>query len=150
MNEFKDAASFYAFRVIKAYKDKDPNHVTWANTYLALLGELVTYVKKWHTTGLAWNPKGGDASAAKASAPATPSAASSAGPPPPPAPTAAQLEALSSPKTSANPAANLMNELAKGTSGLRKVDKSEMTHKNPELRATSVVKADAIKSTGIS
>lgn len=29
------------------------------------------------------------------------------------------------------------------TKGLRKVDKSEMTHKNPELRASSVVPASA-------
>ena len=29
------------------------------------------------------------------------------------------------------------------TAGLRKVEKSEMTHKNPELRASSVVKAES-------
>ena len=72
------------------------------------------------------------------------SIAVSGGPQPPPAPTADQLEALSNAKESkpATPkAANLLGELSKGTSGLRKVDKSEMTHKNPELRATSVVPA---------
>jgi hypothetical protein len=39
-------------------------------------------------------------------------------------------------------------ELQKGggvTSGLKKVDKSQMTHKNAALRATSKVSADAIK-----
>lgn len=77
-----------------------------------------------------------------------PTPAASAGPPPPPAPTAAQLEALSGAKESkpaAPSTANLLGELSKGTSGLRKVDKSEMTHKNPELRATSVVPASAAK-----
>jgi len=34
-----------------------------------------------------------------------------------------------------------LNRGADVTKGLRKVDKSEMTHKNPELRAGSVVKA---------
>lgn len=63
-------------------------------------------------------------------------------PPPPPAPTAAQLESFSTPSKPAAPnPADLLGELSKGTSGLRKVDKSEMTHKNPELRAGSVVKA---------
>jgi adenylyl cyclase-associated protein len=66
------------------------------------------------------------------------------GGPPPPAPTAAQLEALSraqESKPAPASAANVLGELSKGTGGLRKVDKSEMTHKNPELRATSVVPA---------
>lgn len=41
----------------------------------------------------------------------------------------------------ARPAGGFLSELTKGTditSGLKKVDKSQMTHKNPELRATSV------------
>jgi adenylyl cyclase-associated protein len=68
----------------------------------------------------------------------------SGGPPPPAAPTAAQLEALpraQESKPAPASAANILGELSKGTGGLRKVDKSEMTHKNPELRATSVVPA---------
>lgn len=60
-------------------------------------------------------------------------------PPPPPQPTA-------SPSTSAKApgggAAAVFAELNQGeavTKGLRKVDKSEMTHKNPSLRAGSAV-----------
>jgi adenylyl cyclase-associated protein len=34
---------------------------------------------------------------------------------------------------------SLLNELGKGTFGLRKVDKSEMTHKNPALRQSGAV-----------
>ena len=34
-----------------------------------------------------------------------------------------------------------LNRGADVTKGLKKVDKSEMTHKNPELRASSVVPA---------
>jgi adenylyl cyclase-associated protein len=43
---------------------------------------------------------------------------------------------------------SVFNQLNRGsdvTSGLRKVDKSEMTHKNPNLRASSVVKAEEKK-----
>ncbi len=48
-------------RVIKDFKDTDASHVEWAKAWVALFGELSEYVKKNHTTGLAWNPKGGDA-----------------------------------------------------------------------------------------
>ncbi|KAJ3362895.1 F-actin-capping protein subunit alpha [Kappamyces sp. JEL0680] len=146
ITEMKDAAQFYANRVIKEWKDKDPCHAKWVAAFAAFLADLFAYVKKWHTTGLAWNPKGGDASAAASSTAAAPSAPSAAGaPPPPPAPSAAQLEALAAGKESKPATANFLGELSKGTSGLRKVDKSEMTHKNPELRATSVVPATQAK-----
>ncbi|KAJ3271248.1 F-actin-capping protein subunit alpha [Terramyces sp. JEL0728] len=140
IGEMKDAAQFYANRVIKDNKDKHPTHVEWVNSYLGVLVELQAYVKQWHTTGLAWNPKGGDAKSANIGGAAA--AQSGGAPPPPPAPTAAQLESFSTPSKPAAPnPADLLGELSRGTTGLRKVDKSEMTHKNPELRATSIVKA---------
>jgi adenylyl cyclase-associated protein len=128
INEMKDAAQFYANRVIKESKDKDPVNVKWVQSFSAFLVELFGYVKKWHTTGLAWNPRGGDA--LQASVKSAPSAQSA------PAPATD-----STPK----PVVDLLGGLAKGTSGLRKVEKSEMTHKNPELRATSVVPASSEK-----
>ncbi|KAL2914908.1 suppressor of rasval19 [Polyrhizophydium stewartii] len=145
IGELKDAAQFYANRVIKDFKEKGKHHVEWVQAYTGFLGELQAYVKQWHTTGLSWNPRGGDAkSVAAAGGPAP--AAGAAPPPPPPLPTAAQLEAFGGgPSGAAAPAGAgaLFSEISKGnvTAGLRKVDKSEMTHKNPELRATSVVKA---------
>ncbi|KAI9203669.1 adenylate cyclase associated N terminal-domain-containing protein [Polychytrium aggregatum] len=128
VGEMKDSAQFYANRVVKEYKDKDRAHVEWTRAYISILTDLQQYVKKWHTTGLAWNPKGGDAKSFNAAAP-------TATPPPTPA-----NAATPSPLRPAV-AANLFSELNKDglTTGLRKVDKSEMTHKNPELRATSVV-----------
>jgi adenylyl cyclase-associated protein len=59
----KESAQFYANRVIKEYKDKDKSHVDWTQSYTTLLTDLYGYVKSHHTTGLAWNPKGGDVSA---------------------------------------------------------------------------------------
>ncbi|KAJ3105212.1 F-actin-capping protein subunit alpha [Phlyctochytrium planicorne] len=122
VNEFKDAAQFYSNRVLKDNSDKK-EHVDFVKTFGVLLTELATYVKKNHTTGLTWNPRGGDPKSF------TPSAA--------PAASAA-------PASSSGPSASgLLSALNKDglTSALRKVDKSEMTHKNPELRATSVVPA---------
>jgi adenylyl cyclase-associated protein len=74
--EARDAAQFYANRVIKDFKDKlfisvslrgslhgltiycrDVKHVEWARSFMALLEELRKYVLEFHTTGLSWNPK---------------------------------------------------------------------------------------------
>jgi len=63
------------------------------------------------------------------------------GPPPPPPPPPPPVASASG-KAPAGGAAAVFAELNKGeavTQGLRKVDKSEMTHKNPSLRAGSVV-----------
>ncbi|KAJ3383820.1 hypothetical protein HDU84_003388 [Entophlyctis sp. JEL0112] len=128
VGEMKDSATFFANKVIREYKDKDQVHVEFARAFLVLLAELQIYVKKYHTTGVAWNPRGGDAKDLESSVSATPTATTAA-PAPKPAPAPA--------------AANLFSALNKEglTSGLRKVDKSEMTHKNPDLRASSVVSA---------
>ncbi|KAJ3047457.1 F-actin-capping protein subunit alpha [Rhizophlyctis rosea] len=135
VGEMKDSAQFYANRVIKEFKDKDASHVEWTKAYVGFYVELQAYVKKFHTTGLAWNPRGGDAKSFTGGSKA-PAAA--------PAPTPAAAPASAPAKPAA--AAGLFSELNRDglTSALKKVDKSEMTHKNPELRASSVVKgADA-------
>jgi len=38
-------------------KNREKMHVEWTDTYTQILNELKDYVKKYHTTGLAWNPK---------------------------------------------------------------------------------------------
>lgn len=125
--EMKDAASFYGNKVIKEWKEKDAVHAIFVNSFSTFLGDLQKYVKQFHTTGLAWNAKGGNAADVKSTS----------------APVAAANQ--DAPKPAA-PIVNPLGDLAKGTSGLRKVDKSEMTHKNPELRSTSVVKASDSKT----
>ncbi|TPX46488.1 hypothetical protein SeMB42_g03670 [Synchytrium endobioticum] len=128
VGEYKDSAQFWANKVIKEFKEKDKLYIDWANSFVTILGELQSYVKKYHTTGLAWNPKGGDAKSVAGSS--TPTAATPS----------------SGPLPSASASATLFSELNKEgsvTSGLRKVDKSEMTHKNPELRGSSIVPASA-------
>ncbi|KAK3836036.1 MAG: adenylate cyclase associated N terminal-domain-containing protein [Linnemannia elongata] len=155
--EMKDSAQFYANRVVKDWKEKDQNHVLWVRAYMDLLAELQNYVRKFHTTGLVWNPKGtpldGNSlkrtSATPAAAPAAaaapaPPAPSAGGPPPPPPPPPPMM--LDTPAPVKNTAENDMSavfaQLNQGeaiTAGLRKVDKSKMTHKNPELRASGMV-----------
>ncbi|KAF9050661.1 hypothetical protein BDZ89DRAFT_977529, partial [Hymenopellis radicata] len=142
INEIKDTVMFYGNRVMKESKDKDPKHAEWVKAYAALLEEMRKYVMEHHTTGLAWNPKGINVSEYKASGS---SSVAGAPPPPPPPPPPAPM-APPPPPAAAAPAAGgtaaVFAELNRGadvTKGLRKVDKSEMTHKNPSLRAGSTV-----------
>ena len=56
-----DAMWFNGQKVLMKCKGTDENGVEWAQTLKSLLTALAAYVKKNHTTGLAWNPRGGDA-----------------------------------------------------------------------------------------
>lgn len=126
------SAQFYTNRVLKDFKETNPDQVSWAKGWVALLEQLHDYVKNTHTTGPTWNPRGGDAKPGVASAAPAPAAAKPAAAAASSAPTAGK--------------AGLFDALSKGsdiTTGLKKVEKSQMTHKNPELRASSVVPAEA-------
>ena len=133
VGEMKDAAQFYVNRILKEFKDKDKSHVEWAQSFSAALLDLQAFVKKFHTTGLVWSPTGADPKTASISASVPPHTATAATP-------------TTTASTAQKPAGpGLFAELNKGgeiTSGLKKVDKSQMTHKNPALRASSVVKAE--------
>ncbi|EJD05958.1 uncharacterized protein FOMMEDRAFT_119381 [Fomitiporia mediterranea MF3/22] len=134
--QMKEAAEFYGNKVIKEFKEKEPKHVEWVRAWMALLEEQRKYVMEFHTTGLAWNPKGIPVNQFSGSAPP-----SGAPPPPPPPPI---ISSSSSTSSSGGGLGAVFADLNRGTDvtkGLRKVDKSEMTHKNPELRASSTVPA---------
>ena len=124
-SDMKDSAQFYANRVLKESKDSnDKKAGEWAGKFIALLGELIDYIKKYHTTGFCWSK---NASATQQAPAASTSTTAST-------PVSGKIAGI----------ANVFGELKKGegiTSGLKKVEKSLMTHKNPELRASSVVKA---------
>ncbi|EPQ31929.1 uncharacterized protein PFL1_00128 [Pseudozyma flocculosa PF-1] len=115
--EMKDSAQFYANRVIKDYKDTDKTQVEWCRSFIKLLEALRTYIMQNQTTGLVWNPQGSDPETAGSSAQA--------------APAAGGMDAVF----------GQLNQGESVTKGLRKVDPSQMTHKNPELRASSTVAA---------
>ena len=62
VKEMKDAGMFYTNRVLKDWKEKDSRHSTWVRSWVETLTALQNFVKKYHTTGLMWNPNGGEAS----------------------------------------------------------------------------------------
>lgn len=141
VEEMKNAGQFYFNRVIKEFKDTDKVHVEWARSFTASLDAMKAYVMQHHTTGLQWNPRGGDASTF--SAPSNTAAAGDVPPPPPPAPPAAPAAPPPPPAAAASGAVTaggmdaVFGQLNQGegiTSSLKKVDPSQMTHKNPALR----------------
>lgn len=165
--EFKDSAQFWSNRVMKDYREKDAKHVQWVKQFLSIFENLKAYVKEYHPTGPTWDNNGkplaktiaDDKKTAKnapktksaPSAPSAPNTTSSSGapPPPPPPPPASLYDSVPSQSTAVSSSeGGSMNavfaDLNKGeniTSGLKKVDKSEMTHKNPELRNKDALQA---------
>ncbi|KAI8874035.1 adenylate cyclase-associated CAP [Ramicandelaber brevisporus] len=186
VRDMKDAATYYAHRVIKEAKGSNETYVQWANSFIKLVDAVAVYVAKVFPNGLTWNDKDGldpqlfvdksfneilaigarlhsDPSAAPAapaapsapsvpSAPSAPPAAVPVAPPPPPPMSAEEFNKIANdaPKDSApkqSSATALFSEINKSgsniTSGLRHVERSQMTHKNPELRAGGVVAPSA-------
>ncbi|KDQ59424.1 hypothetical protein JAAARDRAFT_32984 [Jaapia argillacea MUCL 33604] len=146
VKDIMDSTQFYGDRVIKGYKEKDPKHVEWVRAYIAILKEMQEYIKQYHTTGLVWNAKGialdqyeANSTASSAAAPPPPP------PPPPPAPAPPPPPVASSTSGGGGPGLGaVFADLNRGedvTKGLKKVEKSQMTHKNPALRASGVVPA---------
>ena len=151
ISDMKDGAQFYTNRVIKEHKEGDKQHVEWSRAFMGMLDTLKSYVMQHHTTGLAWNPNGVDVTAYEAPAGTAPAAAPAAAgaPPPPPPPPPAGVPPAPAPPAAAGAAGAagaaagaggmeaVFNEINQGeeiTRSLRKVDASQMTHKNPSLR----------------
>lgn len=137
----------------------EQKHIDWVNSYYDLLGALESYVKKHHQTGVTWNAKGQDArevlDSLSASKPAPAGGAGAGAPPPPPPPPppgpppVLGLDGASTPKQGGGDIGDVFAEINRGsevTSGLRKVDRSQMTHKNPEIRGSSLVPARTASS----
>ena len=126
ISDMRDAAQFYANRVIKEFKETDKRHVEWTQLFNNFLKNLQEYVKKHHTTGLAWNADGASLSQmlnsdqdAKASAPAPPP------PPPPPSPPLITTKNQSDSSHNMNAVFAQINQGQDITAGLKKVEKGQ-------------------------
>ncbi|KAI0099927.1 adenylate cyclase associated N terminal-domain-containing protein [Nemania sp. FL0031] len=152
VEESLGSAQFFGNRVLSENKEKDPQQVEWIKSFYQIFRDLTEYVKQYFPNGIPWNPRGESAgqvaktiSTSGAAAPPPPPPAGGAPPPPPPPPPSfvlppADAQADAAPGPSAFGA--VFDEINRGgdvTKGLRKVDKSQMTHKNPSLRAGSTV-----------
>ncbi|KAE8148929.1 adenylate cyclase associated N terminal-domain-containing protein [Aspergillus avenaceus] len=163
VSEIVGGIEYYGNKVLKEYKEKDKTHVQYIQSYYQVFKALAAYLKKHYPKGLTWNEQSGiDAQEALRQVKGGSSSGSGAGgaPPPPPPPPVPTLNVPGGvpppppppppgvpPPPGAAPApagdmSAVFAQLNQGegiTSGLRKVDKSEMTHKNPSLRAGSTV-----------
>jgi len=143
VHEYKGNAEFYTNKLLREFKGKDQNQVDWCNHWSGFLGDLQNYVKKYHTTELAWNPRGGDAKSVAAQAggaapaAAAPAAAAAGAPPGPPPPGPPPVLAAAAPSKPGVDPSKLFAELNKGdaiTSGLKHVTKEQKT-KNQQINA---------------
>ena len=149
--------------------NRDKSHVEWIQAYYKIFRSLAEYVKEHFPTGLTWNTKDGvdaiEAMKEIQSGTATPKASMAAGgPPPPPPPPLPKFDDDGPPRPLPPPPASgaapqgggidaVFEQLNKGsavTAGLRRVDKSEMTHKNPSLRAGATVLQRSESQTSVS
>lgn len=151
LGTFNDSSRYWSDRIVKEYKDKDKIHVEWVNLLKKIFAGLSDYLDEFHSSGLAWNVKDGlpIAEAAKklkdaSSGPITASAPATGGlpPPPPPPPPPANFY---DEEPKAGGIGAVFSELNKGTDitkGLKKVDRSQQTHKNPSLRRSDSSSSD--------
>ena len=134
IKEMSDAAQFYANRVLKEFKEKDPVHAEWVKQWLKVLNELHAYVKQYHTTGLSWGvhlPR--DSGVANRNG----TGANSAPPPPTGSFSKMQIDG----GASGNGLMGSINSLGTGvTSHLKVVPDELKLHKNPQLREQPVEK----------
>lgn len=166
VGEMIGGAQMYGNRILKTHKEGDQAHVTFVRSYYTLLTALKEYIKKHYPTGVTWNSTGIDPAQAmreadevpttNGTAPPAPSAGGPAPPPPPPLPKFDNVPppppppgGAPVPAKSGSDMGAVFDQLNRGesvTSGLKKVDKSQMTHKNPTLRASSAVPGDISRS----
>lgn len=149
VKEMRDAAQFYTNKVLVGWKDRDRLHVDWTKAWIDFLTQLQGYIKDYHTTGLTWNIRGADvaSTATNGSGSAPPPPPRAGGPPPPPPPPSADY--LSAEQAADDARLQLMKDLSMGTDitgRLKKVTADQQTHKNPALKASSVVPASAART----
>lgn len=143
LNDMTPSAEFHFNRVMRDFKDKADLkwQWEWAKDFVAFLREFVAYVKKHHTTGLAFRGQGNFKDVLKLDG-AAPAAAAAA--PKPAAAAAPAPAAAAAPKKEANTGA-LFSELNRGTGitgGLKHVSAEMKTKNRPASERTCVVPGD--------
>jgi adenylyl cyclase-associated protein len=137
IESFIGGSDYWANNIRREFRTTNPDQIAFCDTFKALILELMTYVKEFHTTGVAWNPRGTDAS--------TYSAVDSQAAVPPPAAAAVADTKAGSAKPA--PTADLFAALNKDgavTSGLKKVTKDQQTWR-AEYKADAASPAPAAK-----
>lgn len=141
VESYLDGTLFWSNKVRVANKrkgDAGANFVVWCDALRDMLKELVKYVKAEHTTGVTFNPRGGENYGAAAAPAAAPAAAA-------PKKTVVKPSGGGGGMSDIFAGIKSIDQSSGKTAGLKKVLKSEMTHKNAALRKTGGVAKKPIK-----
>ncbi|KAG2415273.1 hypothetical protein HFD88_006464 [Aspergillus terreus] len=162
VTEIVGGIEYYGNKVLKEYKEKDRTHVQYIQSYYQIFKALAAYLKKHYPKGLTWNEtstidaqealeqikneSGSGAGSGNTAPPPPPpppvptlNVPGVGVPPPPPPPPGVPPPPAAAPAPDMSAVFEQLNQGDTITSNLRKVDKSQMTHKNPSLRAGSTV-----------
>ncbi|TDH72682.1 hypothetical protein CCR75_002757 [Bremia lactucae] len=60
IESYVGGSDFWGNKIRVQHKATNPDQIAFVTSFKNLLTELMVYVKAHHTTGVAWNPKGGD------------------------------------------------------------------------------------------
>uniref|UniRef100_M4BRV8 C-CAP/cofactor C-like domain-containing protein n=1 Tax=Hyaloperonospora arabidopsidis (strain Emoy2) TaxID=559515 RepID=M4BRV8_HYAAE len=60
IESYVGGSDFWGNKIRVQYKTSDPDQIAFVTSFKSLLTELMAYVKALHTTGVTWNPKGGE------------------------------------------------------------------------------------------
>jgi len=160
VDESRSSSEFYSNKLLMQYRHDQSEagklQVAWVGAWNTFLKELRQWIRNYHTTGLTWNPSGGDAASFVGKAPAASSSGGSSGGPPPPGPPPPPVDLdFSSPSPSKGGASahaalfaeiNAVRDRQQGghTEGLRKVTKEMKTkYQDPASRPAVTPKAGA-------
>jgi len=139
--EYKGNSEFYTNKLRVQYKGKDEVQMGFADGLSQFLGGLVAFIKKFHTTELTWNPRGGDAQSAGPAAPVK----SAGGIPPPPGPPPPPIVTPVAKGADMGALFSQINSVGENAAlGLKKVT-ADMKSKNRQDKV-SVVKASEVKA----
>lgn len=147
------SSEYHSNKILREQKGKDEKQITWVGHFNGFLRALSDYVKAHHTTGPAWNAKGGDAASFSGSAPSGGAAAPpppAGGPPAPAPPPPSTSTASASASSDPGDMSGVFAQLNKGegvTSGLRKVT-ADMKSKNRADRSGKIEEVEPKKPTG--
>lgn len=131
-------SDYWANGIRKEYKSTNPDQIEFCNTFKKMLQDLMVYVKEYHTTGVAWNPRGVDVSEFKGGS--APAAAKKEEP--------AATKSATASSSGGGDKSSLFASLSKGgeiTAGLKTVTKDQQTWRK-EFNATDAKPAVAKKA----
>jgi adenylyl cyclase-associated protein len=60
IESYVGGSDFWGNKIRVQFKTTNPDQIAFVTAFKSLLTELMAYVKAHHTTGVTWNPKGGD------------------------------------------------------------------------------------------